>query len=140
VALQRGYLRISVDEQGREVLLFVLGDVARWLPPEARADEEVLVALARLIRALHGHRRTRVPAHAQGRAVGCSVVAARARACRADRMAGGGRMSAVTTWRTDEPCPVCATGLILHDDGTAPPWAECRLSRWLQKRAPHSAS
>ena len=28
-------------------------------------------------------------------------------------------MTAVTAWRTDEPCPVCATGLILHDDGTA---------------------
>ena len=36
-------------------------------------------------------------------------------------------MTAVTAWRTDEPCPVCGTGLILHDDGTAPPAAECRL-------------
>ena len=36
----------------------------------------------------------------------------------------------VTAWRTDEPCPVCATGLILHDDGTSPPWAECRLCGW----------
>ena len=29
-------------------------------------------------------------------------------------------MTAITAWRTDEPCPVCATGLILHDDGTRP--------------------
>jgi hypothetical protein len=29
-------------------------------------------------------------------------------------------MSTVTSWRTDEPCPVCATGLILHDDGSSP--------------------
>ena len=36
-------------------------------------------------------------------------------------------MSPVTAWRTDEPCPVCATGLILHDDGITAPWAECRL-------------
>ena len=27
-------------------------------------------------------------------------------------------MTAITAWRTDEPCPVCATGLILQDDGT----------------------
>ena len=39
-------------------------------------------------------------------------------------------MTAVTAWRTDEPCPVCATGLILHDDGTTPPRAECRLCGW----------
>ena len=39
-------------------------------------------------------------------------------------------MTAVTAWRTDEPCPVCATGLILHDDGTSPPRAECRLCGW----------
>ena len=39
-------------------------------------------------------------------------------------------MSTVTAWRTDEPCPVCATGLILHDDGTSPAWAECRLCGW----------
>ena len=26
-------------------------------------------------------------------------------------------MTAVTAWRTDEPCPVCATGLIMTDDG-----------------------
>ena len=39
-------------------------------------------------------------------------------------------MMAVIAWRTDEPCPVCATGLILHDDGAAPAWAECRLCGW----------
>jgi hypothetical protein len=39
-------------------------------------------------------------------------------------------MTAVTAWRTDEPCPVCATGLILHDDGTSAPTGECRLCGW----------
>jgi hypothetical protein len=39
-------------------------------------------------------------------------------------------MTTVTTWRTDEPCPVCATGLIMHDDGSAPIVAECRLCGW----------
>ena len=34
-------------------------------------------------------------------------------------------MTTITPWRTDEPCPVCATGLILHDDGKAAAWAEC---------------
>ena len=29
-------------------------------------------------------------------------------------------MSAVTAWRTHEPCPVCATGLIIYDDGSSP--------------------
>ena len=29
-------------------------------------------------------------------------------------------MTAVTAWRTDEPCPVCATGLIMTT--TAPPY------------------
>ena len=53
------------------------------------------------------------------------------------RVAGGGGMTHVTAWRTDEPCPVCATGLILHDDGTSPPRAECRsvrLVRHLDRR------
>ncbi|HTQ89271.1 MAG TPA: hypothetical protein VMK84_07230 [Streptosporangiaceae bacterium] len=44
------------------------------------------------------------------------------------RVAGG--MTAVTAWRTDEPCPVCATGLILLDDGTSSPRYECRLRGW----------
>ena len=39
-------------------------------------------------------------------------------------------MTTITAWRTDEPCPVCATGLILHEDGTAPPRYECRLCGW----------
>jgi Phosphotransferase enzyme family len=46
-------LPFGVDEQGREVLSFVPGDVARWLPPPERAGDDVLVALARLVRALH---------------------------------------------------------------------------------------
>ena len=33
------------------------------------------------------------------------------------RLGGGGMTAAITAWRTDEPCPVCATGLILHDNG-----------------------
>ena len=46
-------LPLGVDEQGREVLSFVPGHVHRRpLPPETASDE-VLVALARLIRALH---------------------------------------------------------------------------------------
>ena len=31
-----------------------------------------------------------------------------------------------TTWRTDEPCPVCETGLVLVDDGRPVLRAECR--------------
>jgi Phosphotransferase enzyme family len=43
---------LGIDEQGREVLSFVAGEVHRHpLPPEAAGDE-VLVALARLVRAL----------------------------------------------------------------------------------------
>src|ERR1700730_7601118 len=46
-------LAFGVDEQGREMLSFVPGDVPRNpLPPETAGDD-VLVALARLIRALH---------------------------------------------------------------------------------------
>jgi aminoglycoside phosphotransferase (APT) family kinase protein len=46
-------LPLGVDEQGREVLSFVPGDVQPDpLPPETAGDD-VLVALARLIRALH---------------------------------------------------------------------------------------
>jgi len=43
-------------------------------------------------------------------------------------------MTTITAWRTDEPCPVCATGLILHDDGTSPARAECRLCGWASTR------
>src|ERR1700691_6675613 len=46
-------LPLGVDEQGREMLSFVPGDVPRNpLPPETAGDD-VLVALARLIRTLH---------------------------------------------------------------------------------------
>jgi hypothetical protein len=46
-------LPLGLDEQGREVLSFVPGDVPRNpLPPETAGDD-VLVALARLVRALH---------------------------------------------------------------------------------------
>jgi hypothetical protein len=46
-------LPLGVDEQGREVLSFVPGEVHRHpLPPEAAGDD-VLAALARLISALH---------------------------------------------------------------------------------------
>jgi aminoglycoside phosphotransferase (APT) family kinase protein len=43
----------GVDEQGREILSFVPGDVPRNPLPAETAGDEVLVALARLIRALH---------------------------------------------------------------------------------------
>jgi aminoglycoside phosphotransferase (APT) family kinase protein len=44
---------LGFDEQGREVLCYVAGDVPRDpLPPETAGDD-VLVALARLVRALH---------------------------------------------------------------------------------------
>jgi phosphotransferase family enzyme len=46
-------LPLGVDEQGREVLSYVPGEVPRDpLPPETAGDD-VLIALARLIRALH---------------------------------------------------------------------------------------
>ena len=32
-----------------------------------------------------------------------------------------------TAWRTDEPCPVCETGLVLSDNGSPALQAECRL-------------
>jgi hypothetical protein len=44
---------LGVDEQGREVLSFVPGDVPRNPLPPQTAGDDVLVALARLIRALH---------------------------------------------------------------------------------------
>jgi hypothetical protein len=46
-------LPFGVDEQGREVLSFVPGDVPRNPLPPDTAGDEVLVALARLIRDLH---------------------------------------------------------------------------------------
>ena len=39
-------------------------------------------------------------------------------------------MDGVTVWRTDEPCPVCATGLILTEDGGLFAWANCQLCGW----------
>ncbi|WP_433701064.1 phosphotransferase enzyme family protein [Nocardiopsis sp. CA-288880] len=44
---------LGVDGQGREVLTYVPGDVPREPLPAAAAGEDVLVALARLIRRLH---------------------------------------------------------------------------------------
>lgn len=38
-------------------------------------------------------------------------------------------MTAVTSWRTDEPCPVCATGLTLIEEDAAQT-GECRLCGW----------
>ena len=35
-----------------------------------------------------------------------------------------------TAWRTDEPCPVCGTGLVLIDDDHPVLRAECRLCGW----------
>jgi Phosphotransferase enzyme family len=46
-------LPLGVDEQGREVLSFIPGDVHGWPLPLEAAGEAVLVALARLVRALH---------------------------------------------------------------------------------------
>jgi ribosomal protein S27AE len=40
-------------------------------------------------------------------------------------------MAAPIAWRTDEPCPVCATGLTMHDhDNGTTMRAECRLCGW----------
>ena len=36
-------------------------------------------------------------------------------------------MRAATAWRTDEPCPVCGTGLTVLDDGGSVLRAECGL-------------
>ncbi|WP_304454243.1 phosphotransferase enzyme family protein [Nocardiopsis sp. YSL2] len=44
---------LGIDERGREVLSFVPGDVPREPLPARATGEEVLVALARLIRRLH---------------------------------------------------------------------------------------
>ena len=38
-------------------------------------------------------------------------------------------MAAPIAWRTDEPCPVCATGLIMREDGLTL-LAECHLRGW----------
>ncbi len=39
-------------------------------------------------------------------------------------------MTEATVWRTDEPCPVCATGLFLIGHGEPVQVAECRLCGW----------
>ena len=44
---------LGIDEQGREVLSYVDGDVPREPLPAWTAGDEVLVALAKLIRRLH---------------------------------------------------------------------------------------
>ena len=44
---------MGVDAEGREVLSFVVGDVPREPLPDAACTDEVLVALAQLIRRLH---------------------------------------------------------------------------------------
>ena len=36
-----------------------------------------------------------------------------------------------TAWRTDEPCPVCGTGLVLVDNGRPVLRAECRLCGYI---------
>jgi ribosomal protein S27AE len=38
-----------------------------------------------------------------------------------------------TVWRTDEPCPVCATGLFIVDHGQPVQVAECRLCGWSER-------
>jgi hypothetical protein len=35
-------------------------------------------------------------------------------------------MTTPVAWQIDDPCPVCATALILLDDGTSLPRTECR--------------
>ena len=34
-------------------------------------------------------------------------------------------MSPVTTWRTDDPCPLCGTGLTCTDDGNSAVQQDC---------------
>jgi len=34
------------------------------------------------------------------------------------------------TWRTDDPCPVCGTGLHVTDDGTSAVTQDCPLCGW----------
>ena len=35
-----------------------------------------------------------------------------------------------TTWRTDDPCPVCGTGLHTTDNGAATVTQDCPLCGW----------
>jgi transcription elongation factor Elf1 len=39
-------------------------------------------------------------------------------------------MTAVTSWRTDDPCPVCGTGLTSTDDGGSQVTEDCGLCGW----------
>lgn len=39
-------------------------------------------------------------------------------------------MNATTTWRTDDPCPVCGTGLQYTDDGVSQITQDCPLCGW----------
>jgi hypothetical protein len=39
-------------------------------------------------------------------------------------------MSPVTTWRTDDPCPLCGTGLTITDDGSSAFTQDCPLCGW----------
>jgi len=39
-------------------------------------------------------------------------------------------MNAPTTWRTDDPCPVCGTGLHTTDNGAATVTQDCPLCGW----------
>ena len=39
-------------------------------------------------------------------------------------------MNAATTWRTDDPCPVCGTGLHYTDDGISAITQDCPLCGW----------
>ena len=39
-------------------------------------------------------------------------------------------MSPATTWRTDDPCPVCGTSLTYTDDGISAITQGCALCGW----------
>lgn len=39
-------------------------------------------------------------------------------------------MNTPGTWRTDDPCPVCGTGLLTTEDGTADLRQDCPLCGW----------
>jgi hypothetical protein len=41
-----------------------------------------------------------------------------------------GKVTELTVWRTDDPCPVCAAGLFLVGRGLAVQVLECRLCGW----------
>jgi hypothetical protein len=40
------------------------------------------------------------------------------------------KVTDLATWRTDDPCPVCAAGLFLVGRGLAVQVLECRLCGW----------